>query len=73
MTARRFEFVEGTSSKFWEISNGGNNVTVRYGRIGTNGQTQTKSFTGTAAAEQHADKQIAAKLAKGYRELVTTA
>ncbi len=69
MTARRFEFIEGTSCKFWEVSSNGNNVTVRYGRIGTNGQTQTKSFTSPAAAEQHADKQIAAKLAKGYREL----
>ena len=69
MTDRRFEFVEGTSSKFWEISTGGNNVTVRYGRIGTNGQTQTKSFTNPNAAAQHAEKQIASKLAKGYREL----
>ena len=69
MSARRFEFVEGTSSKFWEISTGGNNLTVRYGRIGTNGQTQTKSFTSLTAAAQHAEKQIASKLAKGYREL----
>ena len=69
MTTRRFEFIEGTSCKFWEVCVSGNNVTVRYGRIGTNGQSQTKSFTSPAAAAQHADKQIAAKLAKGYREL----
>ena len=69
MTDRRFEFVEGTSSKFWEISTSGNNVSVRYGRIGSNGQTQTKSFTSPTAAAQHAEKQIASKLAKGYREL----
>lgn len=69
MPTRRFEFIEGSSRKFWEVSISGNNVTVRYGRIGTNGQSQTKSFTSPAAAAQHADKQIAAKLAKGYREL----
>ncbi|GDY07009.1 hypothetical protein LBMAG52_04950 [Planctomycetia bacterium] len=69
MTARRFEFVEGSSSKFWEISTGGNNLTVRYGRIGTNGQTQTKSFTNPDTAAQYAEKQVASKLAKGYREL----
>ncbi len=69
MTTRRFEFIEGTSRKFWEVSISGNNVTVRYGRLGTNGQSQTKSFTSPAAAAQHSDKQINAKLAKGYREL----
>lgn len=69
MPTRRFEYVEGTSAKFWEIINNNREVTVRYGRIGSNGQTQTKSFTDPAAAAQHADKQIAAKLAKGYREL----
>ena len=69
MTARRFEFIEGTSSKFWEISTNNREVTVRYGRIGANGQTQAKSFTSETAAAEHAQKQIASKLAKGYREL----
>ena len=41
---RRFELVEGTASKFWEIAVEGVSTTVRYGRIGTTGQTQTKSF-----------------------------
>ena len=69
MPTRRFEFVEGTSSKFWGITNNNREVSVCYGRIGTNGQTQTKSFTSETAAAQHAEKQIASKLAKGYREL----
>ena len=66
---RRFEFVEGTSSKFWEITTDHREVTVRYGRIGSNGQTHTKSFTRDAAANTDALRQINAKLAKGYREL----
>ena len=69
MNTRRFEFVEGTSSKFWEVTTDGREVTVRYGRIGSNGQTQTKSFTSDAAANTYALRQISAKLAKGYREL----
>ena len=66
---RRFEFVEGTSSKFWEITTDHREVTVRYGRIGSNGQTQTKSFTSDAAANTDALRQINAKFVKGYREL----
>jgi predicted DNA-binding WGR domain protein len=65
---RRFEFVGGNSSKFYEVQVEGTTVTVRYGRIGTDGQTQTKEFSDTAKAQGHADKQIAQKLAKGYVE-----
>ena len=70
MPTRRFEYIEGASSKFWEITTNKREVTVRYGRIGSNGQTQTKSFTSDAAADTHALQQINSKLAKGYRELV---
>ena len=69
---RRFEFVSGSSAKFWEITNNNREVTVRYGRIGSNGQTQTKSFTSDAAANTHALQQINSKLAKGYCELAVT-
>lgn len=66
--SRRFEFVEGNSSKFWEVAVSGTDVTVRYGRIGSNGQTQTKSFPDGSAATKHADKLVREKTAKGYRE-----
>ena len=59
---RHFEFVEGNSAKFWEVTTSGNDVTIRFGRIGTDGQTQTKSFGDTAAAQKHADKMVAQKL-----------
>jgi predicted DNA-binding WGR domain protein len=39
------------------------------GRFGANGQTQTNSFTSESTAAEHTEKQIASKLAKGYREL----
>jgi len=67
---RYFEFVGGTSVKFWEIRTNGSAVTVRYGRIGTDGQTQTKTLADPQAALRHAEKLIASKLAKGYRETV---
>lgn len=66
---RHFEFVEGTSSKFWELSVSGSDVTVRFGRIGTDGQTQTKSFGDAAEAQKHADKLIVEKTKKGYEEV----
>jgi predicted DNA-binding WGR domain protein len=68
-TPRRFEFVEGKSSKFWEISRDGCDVTVRFGRIGANGQTQTKTFADETKAEAHLNKLIDEKVGKGYEEI----
>ena len=65
---RYFEFVEGTSSKFWEVTVAGSEHTVRYGRIGTDGRALTKSFASPAAAAADAEKLIAKKTAKGYVE-----
>jgi predicted DNA-binding WGR domain protein len=70
MKKRHFEFVEGTSSKFREIETSSNTVTVRFGRIGTDGQPQTKTLADADAAKKHAQKQIASKTAKGYCETV---
>lgn len=66
---RRFEFREGHSSKFWAIEVSGTDHTVRFGRIGTSGQSQTKSFSSEAAAQKDADRLIAEKQRKGYREV----
>jgi predicted DNA-binding WGR domain protein len=66
---RRFEFVEGSSKKFWEIELQGTEFTVRWGRIDTNGQTQQKSFANTAKAQAEHDKLIAEKQKKGYSEV----
>jgi predicted DNA-binding WGR domain protein len=65
---RRFEFVQGTSSKYYEVEVTGNSVGVTFGRIGTAGQTQTKQFRSATEAQKHAEKQIAQKLKKGYVE-----
>ncbi len=66
--ARRFELVEGSASKFWEVARDGCSVTVRFGRIGSSGQSQTKDFASEELADRHAARLIEEKLAKGYRE-----
>ncbi|PQO44094.1 DNA ligase [Blastopirellula marina] len=65
---RYFEFVDGKSSKFWEIALDGLAVSVRYGKIGTAGTEKVKEFADSAAAEKHAAKLVAEKTAKGYEE-----
>ena len=65
---RYFEFVEGTSSKFWEITTKGNDVTTRYGKIGTDGRNTTKSFDDAATAKAFAEKIIGEKTKSGYAE-----
>ena len=44
---RRFELVEGASSKFWEVSQNGSEFTVRFGRIGTEGQPSKTKDAGS--------------------------
>ncbi|HZQ50135.1 MAG TPA: DUF4253 domain-containing protein [Candidatus Dormibacteraeota bacterium] len=66
---RRFEYVGGTSNKFWEIGQSGSQVTVRFGRIGTNGQTQVKDLDSWDAAAERVRKLVAEKLREGYEEV----
>jgi predicted DNA-binding WGR domain protein len=60
------ELIEGTSRKFWEATVEGRDITVRFGRIGTDGQRVTKSFASPAAAVAERDKLVAQKRRKGY-------
>lgn len=68
ITTRHFTFADGKSDKFWEVNVQDTVVTVRYGRSGMNGQTNTKEFPDEAAAQKHADGLIAEKTKKGYVE-----
>jgi len=69
MRFRRLEFVGGTSAKFWEISRDGAEVTVRFGRLGTNGQSQTKDLGSETDAAFQVARLVREKLAKGYVEV----
>jgi DNA ligase 1 len=65
---RHFEFVDSTSSKFWEVSVKGADMTTRWGRIGTAGQSKTKTFKDEAAALAAAAKLVEEKTGDGYVE-----
>lgn len=68
---RRFELVDGTSSKFWEIQQAADAALhIRWGRIGTAGQSQTKSFADDAKAQAAMDKLVKEKTTKGYAEVM---
>lgn len=69
---RRLEFSDGKSHKFWAIACVGNVVTTQWGRIGTAGQEASKVFASAAAATAAMEKQIRAKVDKGYLEVGAT-
>jgi predicted DNA-binding WGR domain protein len=73
---RYFEFVgaddsrvSGKAEKFWEIDVVGSDVLVRFGKIGSAGQTTVKQHADSAAANLAAEKLVNEKLRKGYTEL----
>jgi predicted DNA-binding WGR domain protein len=66
---RTFEFSDDKSNKFWDIETDGNEFTVTFGKIGTEGQSQTKSFADEDACNQAAEKLINEKTKKGYEEV----
>jgi HEAT repeat protein/predicted DNA-binding WGR domain protein len=65
---RTFQFTEGSSNKFWNIDVQGNTHTINFGKAGTKGQTQRKTFPDEAKAQAAAEKLIKEKLSKGYVE-----
>lgn len=62
----RLENTTGGASKFWEAEVSGNQTTIRFGKIGTDGQTQVKTYASEAEAQAAIDKVAHKKLADGY-------
>ena len=65
---REFTVTDEKSNKFWNIDLNRTNYTVTFGRVGTKGQTQTKSFADAATAQKEHDKLVDEKTKKGYVE-----
>ncbi|MCP4130937.1 MAG: WGR domain-containing protein [bacterium] len=63
------EFHDNKSHKFWEVQTDGVSHTVRYGKVGTDGQSKTKDFDSPEKAEKDAEKLAASKMKKGYAEM----
>lgn len=62
--ARKSEKAE----KFWEVSQDGKDVHIRFGKIGANGQSTVKSFDDEDGATAEVAKLIREKTKKGYHE-----
>lgn len=61
-------FQDDSSNKFWRVSVENSTLTVIFGRIGTAGRSDSKEFQSNLEAEKEANKLIAEKLKKGYKE-----
>lgn len=64
------ELSEGNSHKFYEVKVKETTVSIRFGRIGDQGQTQSKSYPTIEKAKTEAEKKIREKLRKGYEQAV---
>ncbi|MFJ4922110.1 WGR domain-containing protein [Streptomyces sp. NPDC088725] len=60
----------GGAHKFYEVAVEGTVVSVRYGRIGAGGQSQTSTFPTAEKARAAAAKKIGEKVRKGYATAV---
>lgn len=65
---RHFIYQDEKSHKFWAVEQQGNELHISWGKVGTKGQSQIKSFSDAAAAEKAELKLIAEKVKKGYVE-----
>jgi len=69
MNKHYFEYIQGTSNKFWEIEFFELSFMVRWGRCGTAGQSKEKTFESKTEAVKKGEKLIQEKLMEGYVEI----
>ena len=60
------ELSDDYSDKFWEVAIDGKVLILRWGKIGTTGQSKTKTFDSLDEAASNAEKLKQAKINKGY-------
>ncbi|EEZ4382782.1 WGR and DUF4132 domain-containing protein [Escherichia coli] len=65
---KTYIYQDEKSHKFWAVEQQGNELHISWGKVGTNGQSQVRSFADAAAAEKAELKLIAEKVKKGYVE-----
>ncbi|MHC0432627.1 WGR domain-containing protein [Streptomyces sp. O3] len=61
---------DGGAHKFYEVTVEGTAVSIRYGRIGAQGQLTTSTFPTAQKAQAAAAKKVAEKVRKGYAPAV---
>jgi len=65
------ELADGQSHKFYEVTVHDTEVTIRYGRIGTSGQSSSTTYATVEKAQAEARKKINEKLRKGYVQVAS--
>lgn len=72
---KHLKYIDDTSDKFWQIDVNEQQFTVTYGKNGTSGVTQIKTFDSNETCLAAAEKLLNEKIKKGYSEdgAVTTA
>lgn len=65
---RRFEFQQGKSNKFWQVSQSGEELVIEFGKIGTDGQKKSKLFASADAAQKQLESLVRQKVNKGNIE-----
>ncbi|HFJ7017251.1 TPA: WGR and DUF4132 domain-containing protein [Escherichia coli] len=65
---KTYIYQDEKSHKFWAVEQQDNELHITWGKVGTNGQSQVKSFADAATAEKAELKLIAEKVKKGYVE-----
>ncbi|WP_052351769.1 DUF1963 domain-containing protein [Deinococcus pimensis] len=70
MRRHYLELSSGREHKFYELTLDGPTLRVRYGRIGTDGQTQHKTYPTEDAALRDAEKKLTEKRRKGYTDAI---
>ncbi|KNC09922.1 MolR family transcriptional regulator [Klebsiella sp. RIT-PI-d] len=68
---KTFTFQDDKSQKFWAVEQQDNELHLNWGKIGTQGQRQVKTFDDASAAQKAEQKLIAEKMKKGYQESQT--
>jgi len=69
---RSFINQKGDSNKFWQIEKIDYTYTVTWGKIGTEGRTNTKNFSTIDECKKEVEKLIKEKIKKDYEEIFDT-
>lgn len=62
----RLVLADDKGSKFWEVAQQDQKLLIRFGKTGSRGQTQIRSFADKYKATTEKEKMIAEKLSNGY-------
>ena len=65
---RKLVYKDKKSNKFWNIEVSDKSFTVTFGRVGTKGQSNTKTFQSKDTCKKEVEKLIQQKMKKGYKD-----